>query len=46
MIKGKDIYELNIEARKFKCTTIPTHRKEDEYAKALNGKRHFKDDRF
>lgn len=87
-------YELNIGARKFKCTTIPIVRKEygvvgaicinidanylqdealssaekvkaflaafcrtdmqidenilsrDEYAKALKGKRHFKDDRF
>lgn len=87
-------YELNIGARKFKCTTIPIKRKEfgivgaicinvdlnyltdevmrnqerletffknlcrtdmqldenilskDEYAKALKGKRHFKDDRF
>jgi predicted transcriptional regulator YheO len=87
-------YELNIGARKFKCTTIPIYRKEygivgaicinvdanyiteevlqdrqrietwfrnflrtdmqldenilskDEYAKALKGKRHFKDERF
>jgi predicted transcriptional regulator YheO len=87
-------YELNIGARKFKCTSIPIKRKEfgivgaicinidanyiteevlqdrqrietwfqnflrtdmqldenilsrDEYAKALKGKRHFKDDRF
>jgi len=87
-------YELNLGARKFKCTTIPIIRKEygvvgaicvnvdanylteevlgaadkviaffqtfcrtemqldenilsrDEYAKALKGKRHFKDDRF
>jgi predicted transcriptional regulator YheO len=87
-------YELNLGARKFKCTTIPIIRKEygvvgavcinvdanylteevlsasqkvvaffqtfcrtemqvdenilsrDEYAKALRGKRHFKDDRF
>lgn len=87
-------YELNIGARKFKCTTIPIHRKEfgivgaicinvdanyltdevmtsqerlatffknvcrtdlqldenilskDEYAKAIKGKRHFKDEVF